>query len=63
MPLQSVHFRFSAQFLKDLDWLGSHYGNIDRTNTLRIIVAEAKAKKLEEFRQAKHAKKAAKREP
>lgn len=58
-----MHFRFSSQFLKDLDWLGSHYGDIDRTNMLRVLVAEAKARKLEEFRLAKQAKKTVKREP
>jgi hypothetical protein len=62
MPNQSVHFRFSTQFLKDLDWLGSHYGDLDRTNTLRVIVAEAKARKQEEMRLAKQAKKASKSE-
>jgi hypothetical protein len=53
VPSKSTHFRFSDAFKKDVDWLGEHYGGLDRTNTLRVIVAEAKARKLEEIRLAK----------
>jgi hypothetical protein len=62
MPTKSVHFRFSEKFLKDLDWLRGHSGEMDRTNQLRSLVAEAKARKMEELRQAKQMKKAAKRD-
>jgi hypothetical protein len=53
MALKSTHFRFSESFLKDLDWLGKHSGGLDRTNMLRVLVAEAKARKAAELKAAK----------
>jgi len=56
MPVKSRHFRFSDALLKDIDWLAEEYGGMDRTNLLRVLVTEAKRKRLEEMRVSKTSK-------
>jgi hypothetical protein len=53
MPVKPTNFRFSDALLRDIDWLAEQNGGMDRTNLLRALVAEAKAKKLEEMKQPK----------
>lgn len=56
MALKSTHFRFSDKFFKDLDWLAEQRGGLDRTNTLRILVAEEKARRLADLQESKPVK-------
>ncbi|WP_446744317.1 hypothetical protein [Silvibacterium acidisoli] len=53
MPIKRVQMRLSDAVLRDLDWLAEKHGGLDRTNTVRVLITEAKARKLEEERAAR----------